>query len=135
MKENTVLRKEPNFDPEHDMQSIVKDVANILREGKAFDIIVLDLNSLTSITDYFIICTASSSVQIKALIRDIEGNLNKKSLRLINSVDNLNSPWVLLDYNYFVVHIFLKEGREFYRIERLWSDAKVLYNSNKEKER
>ena len=135
MKENTQFKKESNFNPEDNIQTIVKDVANILREGKTFDIIVLDLDDLTSITDYFIICTASSSVQIKAIIRDIEEYLRKKGLKLINLVDNLNSPWVLLDYNYFVVHIFLKEGREFYQIERLWSDAKVLYNSNKEKER
>ena len=133
MKENIALKKDSNIGPEEDIESVVKDVANILRDDKAFDILVLDIGELTSITDYFIICTATSSIQIKALVRDIDEHLRTKKLRMMNSVDNLNSPWVLLDYNYFVIHIFLKEGRDFYQLERLWSDAKILYNSNKEK--
>ena len=135
MKEKAILKKEKNIITEREIELIVKEIADTLRDGKAFDIVVLDIGDLTSITDYFVICTATSSIQIKALIRDIEELLHKKGLRLVNSVDNLNSPWVLLDYNYFVVHIFLKEGRDFYQLERLWSDARVIYNSNKERER
>ena len=133
MKEDMALEKEQNVNQEKEMELIVKEVADVLRDDKAFDILVLNIGKLTSITDIFVICTATSSVQIKALIRDIDELLHRRNLRLVNSVDNLNSPWVLLDYNYFVIHIFLKEGRDFYKLERLWSDAEIIYNSNKEK--
>jgi ribosome-associated protein len=110
------------------MKKVVIQIAQLLKDRKARDIIVLDLKNLTSVTDYFIICTANSSVQIKALIRFIEEFMKEKSLKLLSKNISYNSPWVLLDYNFFVIHLFLREGRDYYQLEKLWSDADVLYS-------
>ena len=119
---------------EDEIKNTVIDVAKVLRDGKAFDIKILDLRRLTTLTDYFIICTATSTIQIKALVREIEEFLFPKKIKLLNSVDSFNTPWVLLDFNFFVVHIFLKEGRDFYQLERLWADAdEVIFEINRDK--
>ena len=110
------------------MNKIVLQIANLLKDRKASDIIVLDLKGMTSVTDYFIICTANSSVQIKALIRFIEEFMKGKDFKLLSRNISFNSPWVLLDYNFFVIHLFLREGRDYYQLEKLWSDADVLYS-------
>jgi len=110
-----------------EMNGIVLKAAELLRDNKAQDIIVLDLQGQTSITDYFIICTVTSSVQTKALIRSVGEFMRGYGLKPISLNVNMNSPWVLLDYNYFIIHIFHTEGRDFYRLEKLWSDAEVVF--------
>jgi ribosome-associated protein len=111
-----------------DMEKVVVRVAELLKDRKARDILVLDLEGLTSITDYFVICTVNSVVQIKALIRFIEEMMHESKLRPFTRNVSFESPWVLLDYNYFIIHIFLKEGRDYYQLEKLWSDARVVYD-------
>jgi ribosome-associated protein len=111
-----------------DMEKVVVRVAELLKDRKARDILVLDLEGLTSITDYFVICTVNSVVQIKALIRFIEELMYESKLRPFTRNVSFESPWVLLDYNYFIIHIFLKEGRDYYQLEKLWSDARVVYD-------
>ena len=103
-------------------------IGTFLKERKARDVVVLDLEGLTSITDYFIICTVTSSIQAKAIIRDLEMFMSQYDLRPLSRDAALDSPWVLVDYNYFIIHIFQKDGREYYRLEKLWSDAKILYS-------
>ncbi|MCK4804145.1 MAG: ribosome silencing factor [Spirochaetes bacterium] len=100
----------------------------MLKDKKARDILVLDLNGLTNITDYFIICTANSTVQIRALMRFIEEFMHGSPVELLSKNVSYDSPWVLLDYNYFVIHLFLREGRNYYQLEKLWSDANILYS-------
>lgn len=109
------------------MNTIVLQVAELLKSKKARDIIVLDMGTLTTITDYIIICTVSSETQTKALIRYIDEFLHPWQMKLLSRNINVESPWVLLDYNYFVIHIFLPETRSYYQLEKLWSDAEVLY--------
>jgi ribosome-associated protein len=111
-----------------DMKSIVLQIAELLKDKKAKDILVLGLGKLTSITDYFIIATANSSVQIKALVRFIEELMNGNSLKPLSRNDTIDSPWVLIDYNYFIIHLFLREGRNYYQLEKLWTDAPVVYS-------
>ena len=111
-----------------DMNSIVLETADLLKENRAQDVLVLNLQGHTSITDYFIICTVTSSIQTKALVRNIEEFMDRHDLVQMSRDVTMDSPWVLLDYNYFVIHIFLQEGREFYGLEKLWSDAEVLYS-------
>jgi ribosome-associated protein len=114
--------------PRNDIKSIVLETAELLRDRRAKDILVLDMQGYTVITDYFIICTVTSSVQIKALIRYIEEFMDERNLEPLTKKVNSDNPWVLLDYNYFIIHIFLQEGREYYQLEKLWSDAEVLYS-------
>lgn len=112
----------------HEMNSIVLATAELLKENRAQDVLVLNLQGHTSITDYFIICTVTSSIQTKALVRNIEDFMDRHDVEQMSRDLTIDSPWVLLDYNHFVIHIFLREGREFYGLEKLWSDAEVLYS-------
>lgn len=123
---DTSRRKE--FEDKLDMKSLVLQIAELLKDKKAKDILVLELGKLTTITDYFIIATANSSVQIKALVRFIEELMNGNSLKSLSRNDNMDSPWVLIDYNYFIIHLFLQEGRNYYNLEKLWTDAPVVYS-------
>jgi ribosome-associated protein len=111
-----------------DMKKVILRLAELLKDKKAQDILVLDLAQLTSITDYFILATVNSSTQSKALVRFIEEYLKEYDIRPLVKNDEYESPWVLLDYNYFIIHLFLKEGREYYQLEKLWSDAPVVYS-------
>ena len=81
-----------------------------------------------SITDYFIICTVNSTVQTRALVRYIEEYMKDLDIKPLSKKSITDSPWVLLDYNDFIIHIFLQEGRDYYRLEKLWSDAKIVYD-------
>ena len=125
MKETTVPQQK---DTRVELNRRVVEIAKFLRDRKARDVLVLDLDGLTSITDYFVLCTVTSSIQTKALLRDLEQFMGQFDLKPLSRTPAVDSPWVLLDYNYFVIHIFLQEGRDHYRLERLWSDAKVVYS-------
>ena len=95
-------------------------------DRKARDIVILELAEMTSLADYFLICTATSGRQVKAIADNIDETLHKKGVRLLHSEGFEEMSWVLLDYDDLVVHIFTEEAREFYRLERLWADAKHL---------
>jgi len=106
---------------------IVEYVVNAADDKKAQDLTVLDLREVSSITDYFIICTGSSSTQTKAIADNIEEKLQKEhNLRLLRREGYQYGAWILLDYGSVVVHIFKPEERGFYNIERLWRDAEVV---------
>ncbi|KPJ86542.1 MAG: hypothetical protein AMS17_12035 [Spirochaetes bacterium DG_61] len=125
MKEHTPVR---GSDAPVEMEKVVLGLAELLKDKKASDILVLNLDGLTNITDYFIIATVNSTIQSKALIRYIEEYTDRNQLKPLSKNDNYDSPWVLLDYNYFIIHLFLREGRAYYQLEKLWSDAQVLYS-------
>ena len=76
--------------------------------------------------DYFIICTGMSNTQIKALAGDVEFELSKLGIEPLHTEGYGNSTWVLLDYGSVIIHIFYKDAREYYKLERLWADAKEL---------
>lgn len=90
---------------------------------KAFDIKILNVSDLSPIADYFIICSANSQVQVKAIADEIEDKMNEKGFVLNHREGYNGARWVLLDYGNVIVHVFHKEEREFYNIERLWADA------------
>jgi len=125
MKEATIKKEN---EERLNMASIVLKIAELLKDKRAKDILVLNLYGLTNITDYFIICTVNSITQTKAIVRYIEELSSSYNLKPLTKNLDSSSPWVLLDYNYFVIHIFLKESRDYYQIERLWSDAKIVYS-------
>jgi ribosome-associated protein len=94
---------------------------------KATDIKVLDLTGITSFTDYFVICTGSNARQVQAICDEIQLKLKKESGELPLSVEGYNqAEWVLVDYGDFLIHIFSPKSREYYSLERLWRNAKLL---------
>jgi ribosome-associated protein len=101
-------------------------------EKKATDVKVLDLRRLSSICDFFVICSASVDIHAKAIADSIIENLEKKGIRVWHQEGYQACRWILLDYVDMVVHIFLNEVREFYQLEKLWGDAKVEELSDEE---
>lgn len=91
---------------------------------KAFDIEVLDLTGISDVCDYFVILSASNSRQADMLVDEIEEKVFKNcSVKPFSIEGRAGLSWVLMDYGSVVVHVFLPESREFYRLERLWGEA------------
>lgn len=99
--------------------------AGIAESRQAEDVVVLDLRGQTLVTDYFVICTGTSRVQIRALTEAIADGLADALPRGVREGD-ADAGWVLLDYGDVVVHVFSPDARQFYRLERLWGEAQVV---------
>lgn len=94
-------------------------------DKKASDVILLDLRKLTIMCDYFVICSARNPIHTKAVVEGIEERL-RESGRRPNHIEGMSAgTWVLMDYGDVVVHVFIPEEREYYNLERLWTDAEV----------
>jgi ribosome-associated protein len=96
-------------------------------DGKfGMDIRVLDITALSTLSDYFIIATANNPNQMRAICGEVDEALRKHGIRLLHSEGMNAGGWVLLDFGSVVVHLFGKEEREFYNLERVWGDAAVV---------
>jgi ribosome-associated protein len=102
---------------------------------KAEDILVLDVRGLTSIADYFIICSGRSNRQVSAIAEHIERFLKKNKVRPISVEGKREGHWVLMDYGDVLIHVFFEDTRRFYDLEGLWSDAKRLTHQRLEASR
>ena len=98
-------------------------LANTLDGKKGEEIKVLKTEGLTTLADYFVICTATSTTQIKAMSDACEEAMEKNGEQVHHIEGHRGGTWILLDFSSVVVHIFNEEAREFYDLERLWSDA------------
>ncbi len=94
-------------------------------DKKATDVRILDLRRLSTICDFFVICSASVEIHAKAIADWITENLEKKGIKAWHHEGHQACRWILLDYVDVVVHIFLNEVREFYELEKLWGDAEA----------
>ena len=104
----------------------VRVACKALDEHLANDIKVIDIAHLTTISEYFIIADAKNENQMRALEDAVEESLGKAGINPERIEGSKSEEWILLDFGEFVVHIFSKEAREFYNIERIWSDGKML---------
>ena len=101
--------------------------AKALDSKKGGEIKVMEVTDLTSLADYFVICTGSSNTQINALFDAVEEKLAEEAgEKPLHREGHRGGVWVLLDYGCLVVHVFDTEAREFYGLERLWSDGKPV---------
>lgn len=96
-------------------------------EKKATDIVVQNVGELISVTEYFVIVTASNSRQVGAIIDEIEEQERVQAgIKPLHREETRDGSWELLDYGSVVIHVFQPETREFYRLEALWNDAPVM---------
>ena len=96
----------------------------IASDRKAEDIVMLDISKVSIIADYFVICSGTSDRHVKAIAREIDEKLREEDgIRPANMEGITEGTWVLMDYGDFLVHVFNKDAREFYDLERLWRDA------------
>ena len=108
------------------MKKSLTQAVRAAEDKKAEDIVILNLSSICSFTDYFLICTGHSSRQVQAIVDGIEEKLRKQSFRPTHIEGYSQGEWVLMDYTDFVVHVFSPKAREFYDLERLWRGARRL---------
>lgn len=99
--------------------------AEILDMKKGEDIKVIEVTEQTIVADYFVIATGNSSTHVKALADDVEYELDKLGVQN-GHIEGRATGWVLLDYAAVLIHVFDKESREYYNLERLWTDAHEL---------
>ncbi|MDE6763233.1 MAG: ribosome silencing factor [Oscillospiraceae bacterium] len=104
-------------------EELIKAAVKILDGKKAEDIRVIGIGDLTIIADYFIIADGTSSTHTKSLADELEFRLKEMGREPRQVQGNNGSNWIVLDYSDVVVHIFYKETRDFYNLERLWSDG------------
>jgi ribosome-associated protein len=106
-----------------DSKEIAVACAKIADGKKAQDIVILDVNKISSITDYFVICSAINERQLHAIADEIDKQMKKISVTKYGMEGYREAKWVLIDYGDFIVHIFEKEIRSYYDLELLWGDA------------
>jgi len=107
-------------------QKLAEKVAHLALEKKAEDVIILKVAPLTSMTDFFVICTGSTNTQVKAISEHMIQELKQELNRPQNVEGLMSHEWILLDYVDVIVHIFQPHKREFYGLERLWGDAEAI---------
>ena len=115
-------------------KEITLKAAKILDDKKLEEIKVLDLDNITSLSDFFILATASSSPQMKAGADAVYKELKEEGILPYSENENTSeSLWHLSDYGFLVIHIFTKEGREYYDLDKLWLEAKEIEFNNLKK--
>ncbi|MGO5052304.1 ribosome silencing factor [Lachnospiraceae bacterium LCP25S3_G4] len=111
-----------------------KDMARIaykaLDEKKGEDIKIIDISQVSVLADYFIIANGTNESQVKALVDSVEEELNKSGFEVKQREGYGLGNWVLLDFGDIIIHIFDKENRLFYNLERIWRDGKIIEVKN-----
>ena len=102
-----------------------KKIVSILDEKKGEDIKVIRISELTVLADYFIIVNGTSNVHVRSLAEEVEEKISEAGVTP-RSIEGRSTGWILLDYGDVVVHVFTPQDREYYNLERLWSDASFI---------
>ena len=104
-------------------EELVRSIVKTLDSKKGQDIVAINIRDLTTLGDYFVVASGNSNTQVKALAEEVEDALSKQGVEPKRVEGSETALWILMDYGDVIVHIFYKDTREFYGIERLWSDA------------
>ena len=108
-------------------EELAHAVFDVLDEKKAENIQVLYVKEQTVITDYFVICTGRSSTHVKSLGGEVEYKMGLRNVQPVHFEGRDNNNWVVVDYGSVILHIFSGESRDFYKLEKLYGDAKELH--------
>jgi ribosome-associated protein len=108
------------------MNDALKIALNAADAKKAGDLVVLDISGIASFASFFLLCTGDSSRQMQAIADEIEQRLRASGIKPSHVEGYKNAEWILMDYLDLVVHIFSKQARVYYDLERLWRDGKRL---------
>lgn len=104
---------------------VLSVAANTLNDKKARDLSAFEVGGLTILSDYILIATANSSTHVRSLADEVEEKLTEHGIEP-HHVEGRATGWILLDYNEVIIHIFDKTSREFYGLDRIWSDGKPI---------
>ena len=101
-------------------------LARALDAKKAFNIHILEVEDLTTVTEYFVIATGNSTTHVGALANEAEFQLGREGVQVLRTEGHDGKRWVLLDYGNVIVHVFTQEAHDYYDLEHLWADAKPV---------
>lgn len=104
---------------------ILKLAANALNEKKAKELAAVKIDKLTVLTEYFLMCTATSSTHVRALCDEVEDKLEENGLKP-HHIEGRSTGWIVLDYGSVIIHIFSRNDREFYALDKMWSDGEPI---------
>jgi len=104
-------------------RTLARLAVELAKEKKANDVVVLDVRRQTAVTDYFVVCSAPNSIQVRAIADNIEERLEQGGVLPHHREGLASARWILLDYGSVVIHVFREEERAFYNLERLWGQA------------
>lgn len=104
-------------------KTLARRCGDLMLSKKGRDVVILDVRQLTDMTDFFVIGTADSDIQLKAVADAVHDGLAEFGIKPYRTEGWQGGQWIILDYVEVVVHVFHREAREFYKIERLWADA------------
>lgn len=107
-------------------ENIVRFATQALSDRKCEDMVLLDVRGLSNVTDYYIIVSGNSAPHLKAMFDEVQQALKKKRIMSYRKSGDPESGWLVLDYLDFVIHIFARETRDYYAIEKLWEQAPRL---------
>ena len=112
-------------------QNNTQRISELMLEKKALDIIIIDVRKITTLTDFFVICTSESGPQTRAITDHVNQQMKEEGVKSWHIEGYENLDWVLIDFVNIVVHIFSKDSREYYELERLWADGKITHVQDK----
>lgn len=107
-------------------RELAEEITKILDSKKARDIKVLRIDDKTVLADFFVICGGNSNTQVRAIAGEVEEKLEEMGIKPHHIEGYNEAVWTVLDYSSVIVHIFSREAREFYKLEKLWSDAEDI---------
>jgi ribosome-associated protein len=116
----------PEPEPKLSPIEIARRVVDAAEDKKAADIVLLDVTALTSMADYFVICSGGSERQLGAIADGVSEKLRDEGVRPIGREGGAGSHWTLVDFGSVIVHVFAPAERDYYQLERLWSKAKTI---------
>lgn len=108
------------------MEHLLEIAFNAALEKKAIDPVILDLRNLSGVTDFFLICSGQSQVQVRSIADNILDKVSEYGFKLPVKEGYQTGVWVLLDFGQLVIHILQEQERQFYALEQLWHDAKTV---------
>ena len=117
-------QKESNNNPTRS-QNEAQRISELMLEKKALDIIIIDVRKITTLTDFFVVCTSNSQPQTRAITDHINQKMKEEGVKPWHIEGYEHLDWVLVDYVNIVVHIFSKDARKYYELERLWADGNI----------
>lgn len=107
-------------------RNMAKIACHALSEKKAEELRVIDISEISPLADYFVIATGSNANQIQAMVDAVEEEMGREGHAVKQIEGNRTSSWILMDYRDIIVHVFSKEDRLFYDLERIWTDGKKI---------
>ena len=105
---------------------LVKEIAKVLDEKKAVDIVAIQTEEVTIVSDYFVIASGTSNTHAKSLADDVEYEIKTRFGIDPEHIEGRATGWILLDYGTVLVHVFTQDNRDYYNLERLWADASTV---------